>query len=693
MPSRLQIIASLLTLSSVSSAGAHFPFIVPDMDGVTAVLIMSESLEPDDAVEMSLLASAELVLRDRRSAWPIAAPRSDSKDASMRILLPGEGTRTLAGVIDLGVMERGAAPHVLVYHPKTIVGDALDPATDLDAEVAIEIVPVRTPAGAVLRLEFDGSPAAGAAIMVVRPGAKDVELTTDAEGHTPVLEPGRIGAWARRWVEENGERDGRAYTQVRHYATLVADLPGAPSGGGTAGTAPRAGGGAESPMAEVAAVARLPRAVASFGAVIHDGWLYVYGGHAGTRHDYSTATVSGRLSRARLEELLAGEHRWEELAGGPAVQGMNLAAHRDGIIRVGGMEPRNAPGEAADNHSLTDVAMFLAGEQRWISLPPLPEPRSSHDVVVAGDTLVVVGGWSMGGEGSTTIWPQDALLLDLGAARSGSADAEWRRVEQPFRRRALTAATVGTLVYCLGGFDEHDVPHTDVEVLDLETGSWSKAPALPGAARNGFAPAACVVGGRLHVSVASGGLFRLADDRSAWEPVAEATPRIVHRLVAHGDEVLILGGARGADMTDLIEAISPDGARRVPAAATVPVTRVGLAAESLADPEVFEESMAAIDEVFDALRRLDRGGWSASTGDPESDAAALAESLARHFREMPTEGPGVPASFKAMHLASVESATELARLASATPKDSAALTRQLASIRASCNECHRAFRP
>ena len=78
---------------------------------------------------------------------------------------------------------------------------------------------------------------------------------------------------------------------------------------------------------------------------------------------------------------------------------MNLASHGGKVYRVGGMQPRNAPGEPADNLSIADVARFDPKVGKWEALPPLPAGRSSHDVVVAGDKLVVVGGWQMKGKG------------------------------------------------------------------------------------------------------------------------------------------------------------------------------------------------------------------------------------------------------------------------------------------------------
>ncbi len=55
----------------------------------------------------------------------------------------------------------------------------------------------------------------------------------------------------------------------------------------------------ESPAASLAP---MPEAVTSFGAVTTDGWLYVFGGHKGERHDYSADKVSGSFHRLKLSE-------------------------------------------------------------------------------------------------------------------------------------------------------------------------------------------------------------------------------------------------------------------------------------------------------------------------------------------------------------------------------------------------------
>lgn len=289
----------------------------------------------------------------------------------------------------------------------------------------------------------------------------------------------------------------------------------------------------------------LPRGVSSFGAVACDGWLYVYGGHAGKTHNYDTTLVLGTFHRLKLCHGL----EWETLPEGPILQGMNLARHRGRVIRVGGMQPRNAPGTPADNHSVVEVAAFDPKVGVWSALPPLPAARSSHDVVVVGDTLVVVGGWHMRGRGVSPVWHDTAVIFDLADPR-----ATWKHIPQPFERRALTATVVGTKVYVLGGMNaDNDVePRTDV--LDLATHTWTRGPDLPGAARSAFSPAACTMDDRVVVSLGDGSLWQLSRDEKTWESVGkQKQPRMVHRLIAiDGRRVLAVGGAsRGVQQASL----------------------------------------------------------------------------------------------------------------------------------------------
>ncbi len=318
--------------------------------------------------------------------------------------------------------------------------------------------------------------------------------------------------------------------------------------GGVAGMAVRTHAQrAPAELAPVTQAGTMPQAASSFGAALADGWIYVYGGHIVPTHSYSVDAVSGKFARRKVADGSA----WESLPPGPAVQGMNIVAHGGRVYRVGGMEPRNRAGQPADNWSLDTVARFDPERGAWEALPPLPAPRSSHDVVVSGNRLVVVGGWNMRGVGQDSLWPDTMEVLDLSAPTLA-----WKSVPQPFRRRALVAAADTQRIYVVGGFDDANAIDKGLAIYDVATATWSEGPILPGGQRSGFGPAAVVVDGRLYVSIDDGGLYRLDRAGKAWEHVAKATPRIVHRLVSDGSRIYILGGASRGGNSDLIEAVA-----------------------------------------------------------------------------------------------------------------------------------------
>jgi hypothetical protein len=534
-----QLLVCVAGIHAVAAAAlAHFPFILVDRGGATGRLVMSEVLAPDPDVKIDLVSGAALWVRNvEGKETPLTL---EAAGEFMRLGIPGEGTRVIGGKADLGVMKRDK-PHLLVYYPKAIIGDAFDRATELGSLAPIELIPVRTEGGVKLRLMIDGTAAGNREVRVLTPDGDQADHKTDADGLTPVFsEGGRYGAWARHWVEEAGERGGEKYEQVRRYATLVFDCA-APT---------------KAPSTEVKARVLgtpMPEAVASFGAVESDGWLYVYGGHTARRHNYSKESVSGRFYRLNLR----GEGAWEELPGSVPVQGMNLAAWGGKIYRAGGMEPRNAAGEDADNYSVSGAAVFDPRANAWSGLPSLPQARSSHDLVAVDGKLMAIGGWLMTGKGTEPTWHETIDVLDLGAA-----NPVWERIPQPFSRRALNSAAAGGRLYVIGGFNADEEPQLDVDVYDLATKTWTKGPPIPGEDQNGFGPATCVHDGRVYLSVATGDMYRLSANGEVWEPIAKTTPRIVHRMVAFGDEVLVVGGASDAKMVSLIEAVRVSAAER-----------------------------------------------------------------------------------------------------------------------------------
>jgi N-acetylneuraminic acid mutarotase len=306
-------------------------------------------------------------------------------------------------------------------------------------------------------------------------------------------------------------------------------------------------GFAQSAAVKVGELPALPTAVSSLGSVACDGYLYVYGGHAGKTHSYDTQTVLGTFHRLKLD----GGKAWEVLPGGPILQGMNLATHAGKVYRIGGMQPRNLPGTPTDNISVATCARFDPKLGQWEAIADLPAGRSSHDVAVVGHKLIVIGGWDQKGHSGKAIWHDTALFLDL-----SEPTAKWQSIPQPFKRRALTMATVGSKVYAIGGLGA-DGADRRVDILDVVTQQWSSGPVLPGSERVAFSPCAAVVKGRVVVNTSAGPVFRLQEGGTAWEKVGDAhTKRMVARLIPLGEaNVILVGGAGGGKNVDAVEVI------------------------------------------------------------------------------------------------------------------------------------------
>lgn len=313
----------------------------------------------------------------------------------------------------------------------------------------------------------------------------------------------------------------------------------------------------------------LPLPVASFGAAATaDGHVYIYGGHAGVRHKYSRDEVNGDLYLWQ-----SGMKAWEKLGTDEPAQGASLVALPNQVLRIGGMAAQNPKGEKQDLWSSETAAIYDIKGKNWKQLPKLPERRSSHDSTVIGQTLYVIGGWTLAGgkvSAADPTWLGTYLTLDL-----SKADATWQSHPQPFKRRALAVQAVGSKLYAIGGMSDGDEPVTNVDVLDTTTGKWTPGPALPADRLGGFGFSSIAHEGRLFASGAPGELLELRQDQ--WQPITKlAHPRFFHRLVPGGTGKLIaLGGeSRGGKKAppEVIELPAPNAAPSKEEKAPAPAT-------------------------------------------------------------------------------------------------------------------------
>jgi hypothetical protein len=214
------LLTLVVVLAISVTSRAHFVFVIPD--GSRAQVLLSEKLTPDPEVDIALIASTRLFLREVDGR---EMPLSLQKEPHRFVVsLPAGAKGTIHGLADLGVMTRPGAPaHWLLYHPKTIIGDSFAPGSRLK-DAPVEIVPVSNQDGFQLQLLARGRPFPHAEITIIGPDGAEGAVRTDSDGRTGTFrDAGRYGAWARYWEGTPGERQGKRYEEVRHYATLVFD--------------------------------------------------------------------------------------------------------------------------------------------------------------------------------------------------------------------------------------------------------------------------------------------------------------------------------------------------------------------------------------------------------------------------------------------------------------------------------------
>lgn len=278
----------------------------------------------------------------------------------------------------------------------------------------------------------------------------------------------------------------------------------------------------------------LPRAVTSFGAATVGSDIYALGGYFGTPHKYSKDFQAGELWRLR-----DGASKWETLQPMEmGAQGLALVAHQGQLYRVGGMVAENDSRKPSTLRSVPTVARFRPGRGVWESLADLPTGRSSHDAIVVGDRIFVIGGWELRGK-NQPVWHSTMLIGHLGGTRP-----EWETATVPFKRRGLALAQLGSRVAVIGGMNESGKITSRVDLYNPKTRRWSRAPDFPG---TGFGVAATGKGNTLYASGAKGVLYKFEDGAPNWQKVGKwASPRFFHRLVMKDSQnVIALGGIRG----------------------------------------------------------------------------------------------------------------------------------------------------
>src|SRR5262245_18765492 len=162
--------ALLLLALAAGPASAHFVFVTPGPGESEARVVFSDSLEPDDQVDIGKVAGLKLTLR-----------RPGEKDVPLThkvgehcqtVALPDRGPGVVFGSVEYGLFERvkDKQPFLVKYHAKLILGPAAG-ARPL-GEAPAELVPVVEGGKVRFRFVAGGKPVVGAEVTVMVPGKK-----------------------------------------------------------------------------------------------------------------------------------------------------------------------------------------------------------------------------------------------------------------------------------------------------------------------------------------------------------------------------------------------------------------------------------------------------------------------------------------------------------------------------------------
>jgi hypothetical protein len=221
-------LAACLLLVLAGFSRAHFIWLTPEKDKNTALMIFSDSLEPDVKVPITKIAQTKLFARVGAKGETAKVNVDEAKNA-YRVSLDKDvaGPYMIGGVCQYGVVSKGKNdPYRVVYYPKLVVlGGALKehPAWLTEGTSALRLEIVAADKKGKARVIWNGKPAADVEVELTVPGiAKTIARKTDADGLFDLTAAAANGVYGIRaaFIEaQEGVLGGKKYTEIRHHAT------------------------------------------------------------------------------------------------------------------------------------------------------------------------------------------------------------------------------------------------------------------------------------------------------------------------------------------------------------------------------------------------------------------------------------------------------------------------------------------
>jgi N-acetylneuraminic acid mutarotase len=184
--------------------------------------------------------------------------------------------------------------------------------------------------------------------------------------------------------------------------------------------------------------------------------------------------------------------------------------------------------------------LLAANGGHWSEAPPLLGGRAAHAVVVAEGAVYALAGTGSNGQPLLSVERFD------GHAWKHEADLPGHGLNAP------VAASIGPLIYLIGGFDTTtNVPTAQVLVYDTARHAWRTAAPLP-RPRGGMG--AAVLDGRIHV-IGGGNSQSTIADHSVYDPATDRWSELAPlprplgspAAVVHEGALYSIGGRSGLD--------------------------------------------------------------------------------------------------------------------------------------------------
>lgn len=236
----------------------------------------------------------------------------------------------------------------------------------------------------------------------------------------------------------------------------------------------------------------------SFGTIIHNGILYMAGGHQGAEHTYPKESFSDQFVAYNSDT-----NSWTELAPRPhKAHGYQLAANGNYIYAFGGFA--FAEEYKPSWKSLDFIDRYDIKENKWETIGKMASPRSSNVAININGKIYLVGGWNSTPKfknDTDGIFLNSIEIFDLATEKMETANYT---LPAPLRR-AFTGVNYKGKIILIGGIGagaSHFDLLTNVTSIDPVTGEVQELTPLSFAT---FAPAAGMINDSLYVF---GGMFK-----------------------------------------------------------------------------------------------------------------------------------------------------------------------------------------